>query len=187
MTATPVFFATPQAFRAWLEVHGASEKELLVGCYKLGSGLASMSWPESVDEALCFGWIDGVRRRIDDLAYCIRFTPRKPSSIWSAVNIANYARLLTEGRITAAGETAYSHRRQEKSIVYAYEQAEVEGLSEAEQVEFAASEQAWAFFQSTPPGYQKVILHWLNSAKKLETRRARFQKLVQASLAKKRL
>ena len=187
MTATPVFFATPQDFRAWLEEHGASQKELLVGFYKQGSGLASMSWPESVDEALCFGWIDGVRRRIDDLAYCIRFSPRKPSSIWSAVNIANYARLLAEGKISATGALAYSHRRQEKSIVYAYEQAEVEGLSEAEQVEFAASEQAWAFFQSTPPGYQKVILHWLNSAKKLETRRARFLKIVQASLAKKRL
>ena len=184
---TAQFFATPLEFRRWLQENSATESELLVGFYKLDSGRASMRWPESVDQALCFGWIDGVRKRIDDQAYCIRFTPRKRSSIWSAINIAKYAQLQIQGQIMPAGALAYSHRREEKSKVYAYEQTRIEGLSELETVEFTRQQNAWMFFQSTPPSYQKVILHWLNSAKKPETRQARFAKLVQASAAKTRL
>ena len=119
----PTFFERAEIFRRWLKVNAASEKELLVGFRKVGSGLASLSWSDSVDEALCFGWIDGVRRRVDDDSYSIRFTPRKPTSIWSAVNIAKVERLRAQGQMTPAGEQAFSHRREDRSVVYAYEQA----------------------------------------------------------------
>lgn len=187
MSTSPTFFAHAAQFRAWLEANGAKQAELLVGFYKLDSGRASITWPESVDEALCFGWIDGVRKRIDALAYCIRFTPRKPSSVWSAVNIAKFAQLQASGKMTAAGALAYSHRVAAKSKIYAYEQDSIDGLSEAEKTQFCAVGTAWEFFQSTPASYQKVILHWLNSAKKAQTRADRFGKLLQASAQNKRL
>lgn len=181
------FFATPAAFRAWLEKNAATAKELLVGYYKTDSGLASMSWPDSVDEALCFGWIDGVRKRIDEQAYCIRFTPRKPNSIWSAVNIAKYEKLLARDKITPAGVLAYSHRRDGRSKIYAYEQDVIADFAEPERKQFQQHESAWAFFQATPPSYQLRVLHWLNSAKKAETRAVRLVKLIQASAGKTRL
>ena len=120
---TPSFFASAAEFCAWLERHAATQAELLVGYHKVGSGRASMSWPESVDEALCFGWIDGVRKRIDEHTYQIRFTPRRPGSTWSAVNIAKAASLGASGRMRPAGVTAFACRTERKSSVYAYEQA----------------------------------------------------------------
>ena len=120
---TRTFFATPQAFRQWLERHAASAPELLVGFHKVGSGRPSMGWSESVDEALCFGWIDGIRRRLDEHTYSIRFTPRKPSSIWSAVNIAKVEQLQAAGRMTPAGLAAFAHRKAHKSAIYSHEQA----------------------------------------------------------------
>ena len=182
MTA-PHFFASPLAFRTWLERHAATHTELLVGFYKVGSDRPSMSWPESVDEALCFGWIDAVRKRIDDQAYQIRFARRKPTSVWSAVNIAKYEALLAQGRITPAGAQAWAHRKVEKSKIYAYEQPHSAELSSAEQRQFEAQPAAWAFFQRTPPGYKKTLLHWVTTAKKPQTRAARLDQLVAACAA----
>lgn len=184
---TPQFFPTPSAFRTWLAAHAATAPELLVGFHKVGSGRPSMSWSESVDEALFFGWIDGVRRRIDDGAYSIRFTPRRATSIWSAVNIAKFEQLQAEGRMTAAGGEAYAHRQANKSAVYSHEQAHTAELSPQELAAFQSDAAAWAFFEATPPGYKKVMLHWVTSAKKTETRASRLARLRQACAAGERL
>jgi uncharacterized protein YdeI (YjbR/CyaY-like superfamily) len=187
VVSTTHFFETSAVFRRWLEANHLSEVELVVGYHKVGSGRPSMSWPQSVEEALCFGWIDGVRKRIDDVSYQIRFTPRKARSIWSAVNIAKIEKLRGEGRMTDAGEAAFSRRTEARSGVYSHEQANVaELLPELARV-FKKDKAAWAFFQSTPPGYRKVMLHWLASARKPETRDLRFKALVQACAEGKRL
>jgi len=183
----PTFFRDGEAFRAWLVAHAASAGELLVGFHKVGSGQPSMSWPESVDEALCFGWIDGVRKRIDDGAYSIRFTPRKPGSIWSAINIAKVAQLQAQGRMRAAGTQAFARRTEARSAVYSHEQTNVATLSPEELQAFQHQEAAWRFFDSTPPGYKKVVLHWVTGAKKPETRATRLTRLVAASAAWERL
>lgn len=183
----PRFFANPAGFRAWLEANAASKLELLVGFHKVGSGKPSISWPESVDEALCFGWIDGVRKRIDEHSYSIRFTPRKATSIWSAVNIAKVEKLNAQGRMTEAGARAFAHRQEDKSRVYAYEQESTAEFSAKELREFKSNAEAWAFFQATPPSYKRVILHWVTSAKKAETRVFRFSALLTASACGERL
>jgi uncharacterized protein YdeI (YjbR/CyaY-like superfamily) len=146
-----------------------------------------MTWSESVDQALCFGWIDGVRKRIDDHAYSIRFTPRKASSIWSAVNIAKFANLQERGRTTAAGEQAFASRTEGKSAVYAYEQEVTAELSRDELRLFKRHTAAWKFFAATPPGYKKAVLHWITTARRPETRASRFSKLVAACAAGERL
>ncbi len=183
----PTFFKNAAAFRTWLAKHAATKSELLVGFWKVGSGRPSMSWSESVDQALCFGWIDGVRKRIDDQAYSIRFTPRKPTSIWSTVNIAKFQQLQADGQITPAGAKAFAARTESKSAVYAYERDSNAELSADELRTFRRNKVAWQFFQSTPPGYKKVLLHWITTAKKPETRAARFRKLLDACAAGKRL
>lgn len=183
----PTFFADPTAFRAWLAAHAAQANALLVGYHKVGTGRPSMTWSESVDEALCFGWIDGVRKRIDDHTYSIRFTPRKPGSIWSAINIAKVEQLRAEGRMTPAGEQAFARRTNAKSVVYAYEQPQTAELTPAELRNFRREKAAWRFFEATPPGYRKVVLHWVTSACKPETRAARFTRLVQACAVGERL
>lgn len=185
--SAPTFFENAKAFHRWLEAHASSKTELLVGFRKVGSGRPSISWPESVDEALCFGWIDGVRKRIDDQAYSIRFTPRKPTSIWSAVNIAKVEKLRKEGRITPAGEQAFAHRQEHKSVVYAYEQAHTAEFSVQELRAFKQKKEAWEFFKATPPGYKKVMLHWVTTAKRAETRASRFATLISACVSGKRL
>ncbi len=146
-----------------------------------------MTWSESVDEALCFGWIDGVRKRIDGMSYQIRFTPRKPTSIWSAVNILKFEKLQAEGRMTESGFHAYAHRKDSKSKVYAYEQAFESELAKEELIRFKKCKTAWAFFQACPPSYRKVVLHWVTSAKRTETRASRLQKLIDACADEKRL
>src|SRR4030095_10635953 len=128
----PKFFATAAEFGSWLRKHAATEPELMVGVYKRSSGRPSVTWPESVDEALCVGWIDGVRKNIDECSYQIRFTPRKPTSTWSAINIERVKVLEAQGRMTKAGLTAFSHRRESKSKIYAYEQAESAELASKE-------------------------------------------------------
>jgi len=185
--AEPRFFATPAAFRTWLQKNAARCTELLVGFHKVGSGRRSMGWSESVDEALCFGWIDGVRRRIDDDTYSIRFTPRKPGSIWSAVNIAKVARLRAEGRMTPAGEEAFNRRQAHKSKVYSHEQAAPAELPAPQLRAFQRRRKAWQFFESAPAGYRKQMLHWVTSARKPETRTARFEQLLAASAAGERI
>jgi uncharacterized protein YdeI (YjbR/CyaY-like superfamily) len=183
----PRFFATPSAFRAWLDKHAATETELLVGFWKVDSGKPSMTWSQSVDEALCFGWIDGVRKRIDDIAYTIRFTPRKPGSIWSAINIAKVEQQRALGRMTEAGARAFALRTTDKSVVYSYEQAAVAALSAAELRGFRKDKAAWTYFEACPPGYRKQLLHWVTSAKKPETRASRLQVLIDACRDGKRL
>ncbi len=183
----PRFFTTAGAFRDWLEANAARAPELLVGFHKIGSGRPSMSWSESVDEALCFGWIDGVRKRIDDATYSIRFTPRKPASIWSAINIAKVAQLQVEGRMRPAGAEAFARRTEARSKVYAYERDAPAELAPAELHAFKRDKAAWRFFESTSPSYRKVVLHWVCGAKRPETRAARLGKLREACAAGRRL
>ena len=185
--SAPKFFKTPQHFRDWLAAHAASELELLVGFYKVGSRQPSMTWSESVDEALCYGWIDGVRKRIDDAAYSIRFTPRKTTSIWSAVNINKVNNLQQQGRMTPAGEKAFSFRTEAKSRIYAFEQTETAELSKDELQAFQSDKTAWTYFDACPPGYKKQMLHRITTVKKAETRATRFAKLVQACSMGERL
>jgi uncharacterized protein YdeI (YjbR/CyaY-like superfamily) len=183
----PVFFATSAEFRHWLQSYGRRETELVVGFWKVGSGQPSMTWPESVDEALCFGWIDGVRRRIDDRAYQIRFTPRKRTSIWSAVNIAKVELLRRAGLMSAAGLEAFAHRTDQRSAVYAYEQRQHPELTEIETRQFMRSQVAWTYFEACPPSYRKPILYWIISAKKLSTRQRRLEQLIAACSKQERL
>lgn len=178
----PVFFATPAEFRAWLEAHHDSERELWVGFHKKGSGVPSITWPEAVDEALCVGWIDGVRKSIDDRSYRIRFTPRKPGSTWSAVNTGRVAELAREGRMRPAGVRAFEARSEERSGTYAYEQKDEEARFDAEaEARFRARPEAWEFFQAQAPWYRKTATWWVVSAKREETRRKRLETLIEDS------
>jgi uncharacterized protein YdeI (YjbR/CyaY-like superfamily) len=182
----PTFFPTPADWRKWLAAHHATDRELLVGFYKKGSGRPSITWPESVDEALCFGWIDGVRKRIDDLSYTIRFTPRKTGSIWSHVNIRKVLVLAEEGRMCPAGLAAYEARRENKSGVYSYEKRPEE-LPDPYGARFRKDKAAWAFFQAQPPSYRRAAIWWVVSAKKEETRLKRLGQLIEDSANGRRL
>jgi uncharacterized protein YdeI (YjbR/CyaY-like superfamily) len=179
----PAFFATPAEFRAWLEAHHATETELLVGFYKKGSGRPSITWPESVDEALCFGWIDGVRRSLGDEAYTIRFTPRKKRSFWSNVNIRRVGELTAEGRMRPAGLAAFEARTGERSGVYSFENKDEIAFDEAQAAQFRADSKAWDFFESCPPWYRRAVTWWVISAKKEETRAKRLERLMAESAA----
>jgi uncharacterized protein YdeI (YjbR/CyaY-like superfamily) len=179
----PTFFATPADFRTWLQEHHQSERELLVGFYKKGSGRPSITWPESVVEALCFGWIDGVRRTIDGESYSIRFTPRKRGSIWSAVNMRLVEELIRDGRMQPAGRAAWEARDPAKSAVYSFERKEPAQLDADADARFRANAQAWSFWQSQPAGYRKTALHWVTSAKREDTRARRLETLIADSAA----
>lgn len=182
-----LFFPTPAALRAWLEQHHATQRELWIGYYKKGSGVPSITWPESVDEALCFGWIDGVRKTIDARSYRIRFTPRRSGSTWSAVNVRRVKELLAQGRMQPAGLSAFEQRAGDKTAIYAYEQRQGAELgAELEQI-FRANQPAWAFFQSQPAGYRRTAIWWVISAKQEETRRRRFATLVEDSAQGRRI
>lgn len=173
----PTFFPTPADFRRWLQAHHATAKELLVGFYKTGSGKASITWPESVDQALCFGWIDGLRQRIDDESYTIRFTPRKPTSTWSAVNIKRVEELTQLGLMTPAGLKAFEARKENKSGIYSYEQRTAELPPEYEKV-LKANRAAWTFFQAQTASYRKAAMWWIVSAKQDPTRLKRLDQLI---------
>jgi uncharacterized protein YdeI (YjbR/CyaY-like superfamily) len=179
----PVFFAGPAEFRAWLEAHHADERELLVGFYRRRTGRPSMTWAQSVDEALCFGWIDGVRRGIDAESYSIRFTPRQSRSIWSAVNIRRAGELIQEGRMTPAGLAAFERRTEDRSRVYSHERASPPELEPEQQARFEADAAAWAWFQARAPSYRRQALHWVTSAKRPETRERRLAALIADSAA----
>jgi uncharacterized protein YdeI (YjbR/CyaY-like superfamily) len=176
----PHFFKTPADFRKWLARNHSSATELLVGFYKKDSGKPSITWPESVDEALCFGWIDGVRRRIDDVSYSIRFAPRKTTSTWSAINIGRVAELTKLGRMQPAGIRAFEQRREEKSAIYAYEN-EARTLSADDEKTFRADKKAWEFFNAQPPGYRRQSIYWITSPKKPETRARRLATMIEDS------
>lgn len=182
----PTFFATADDFRRWLEENSTTVGELIVGFYKTGSGIPSITWPESVDEALCFGWIDGVRKRIDDASYLIRFSPRRAGSVWSAVNIASAERLIAAGRMTPAGLKAFEARKENKSGIYSYEQRRAE-LEEPYNSLLQENEAAWSFFQLQPPSYRKGVSWFILSAKQEATRLKRLAKLIEVSARGERL
>ncbi len=177
----PTFFATPSEFRKWLEKHHDKAQELWVGFRKRSSGKPSITWPEAVDQALCFGWIDGIRKSIDDTSYAIRFTPRKPNSTWSAVNIRRVKLLTKLGLIQPAGINAFAERKQDKSGIYSYEQRKTAKLRESYEKQFRADKTAWDFFQSQPPWYRRTAIWWVISAKKEETRLKRVATLINDS------
>ena len=183
----PRFFARSADFRRWLERNAATTSELVVGFRKVGSGRPSMNWPDSVNEALCFGWIDGVRKRIDDQSYLIRFTPRKVDSIWSAVNVAKVEYLIAQGRMQPAGLTAYQRRTEARTRVYAYEQVDEAQLSDEEQRVFRRDKTAWKYFESVPTGYRRTMLYWIIAGRRPETRARRLEQLIAACAAGKRL
>jgi uncharacterized protein YdeI (YjbR/CyaY-like superfamily) len=179
----PRFFADPASFRTWLEEHHATAGEVVVGYRRRASGLESITWPESVDVALCFGWIDGIRRSLDETSYTIRFTPRRPRSIWSAVNVRRFGELEEAGLVTEAGRAAFAARTEDRTAVYTHEQAEPPELDEAFAARFRESPDAWEWFQLQPPFYRRQASHWVMSAKKPETRERRLETLIADSAA----
>jgi uncharacterized protein YdeI (YjbR/CyaY-like superfamily) len=183
----PLFFAIPSAFRKWLLKNHRRADELWVGYYRKDSGRPSITWPESVDEALCFGWIDGIRKKVDNESYKIRFTPRRQKSIWSAVNIARVAVLTSEGRMQPAGVAAFARREENKSAIYSFENRESAKLSAGDEREFRRDPVAWEFFQREPAGYRRLAAWWVISAKRPETRRKRLERLVAESRAGRRI
>jgi uncharacterized protein YdeI (YjbR/CyaY-like superfamily) len=179
--AVATFFETPADFRAWLAENHETADELWVGFHKKATGRPSITWPEAVDEALCVGWIDGLRKSLGDESYMIRFTPRKPRSTWSAVNIARAEELLAQDRMQPAGLRAFEARTDDNSAIYSYEQRHGARLEPEQEREFRANEQAWAYFQSRPPSYRKAAIWWVVSAKREETRTKRLRTLVEDS------
>jgi len=180
------FFKTPANWRKWLEKNHATIPELWVGFYKLGSGLASITWPESVDQALCFGWIDGIRKSVDELSYTIRFTPRRPGSVWSAININRAQNLIELGLMMPAGLEAFRLRKENRSGIYSYEQRSAD-LPFEYSSRIIRNKRAWKFYVAQPPSYRKVVNWWVVSAKKDETRLKRLAKLIEASAKGRRL
>jgi len=185
VTAKPRFFETEADFRRWLTAHHEAAEELLVGFWKKGSGKPSIDWPQARDQALCFGWIDGIRKSMGDESYTIRFTPRRKGSIWSNVNVARYEALTEAGLMTQAGAHAYEENKGRQGV-YAYENA-VKELSPAETKQFRADKAAWADWEKRPAGYRRVVLHWIASAKKPETRAKRLATLIEDSAAGRKI
>ncbi len=185
--AEPTYFSTPEDFRAWLADHAASTQELLVGYHKVGSGVPSMTWPQSVDEALCVGWIDGVRRRVDEHRYTIRFTPRRAGSIWSAVNVARVAALTEAGRMQPAGLAAFGQRTAARTAVYTHEQSGEPELTPAMAQRFTADQAALAWFETQPPGWKRKMLRWCLAAKQDVTREKRLGQVMAAAATGERL
>lgn len=171
------YFRTPAEFRRWLKTHHAKQDELWVGFHKVGSGEASITWPESVDQALCYGWIDGRRQRIDEARYRIRFTPRKSGSIWSAVNIRRIAELEQQGLLQPAGAAAFAARRDDRSRVYSHE-TRPESLDPPYAEQLAAQTQAAAYFAAQIASYRRACCNWVNSAKQAATRQRRLDSLL---------
>ena len=177
----PLFFASPSELRNWFEKYHETTQELWVGFYKTSSGKPSVTWPEAVDQALCFGWIDGVRKGIGDLSYTIRFTPRRPHSNWSSVNIKRVGELIKLGLLQPAGLKAFQERDQNKSGLYSYEQRKNSQLDPAYENQLRANKKAWEFFQSRPPSYQQPAIWWVMSARQEETRLKRLTILIECS------
>jgi uncharacterized protein YdeI (YjbR/CyaY-like superfamily) len=181
------FFATPDKWRRWLEKNHARATEVWVGFHRKGSGTASITWPEAVDEALCFGWIDGLRKSIDETRYTNRFTPRKKGSNWSHVNIARVAALTKEGRMQPPGIAAFEARVAGKSGVYSFEQRQTATLGDDFERQFSANAKAWAFFESQAPSYRRTATFWVMSAKQEATRERRLASLIADSTAGRRV
>jgi uncharacterized protein YdeI (YjbR/CyaY-like superfamily) len=184
--APPRFFATAAAFHTWLAKFHSTATHLLVGFHKVTSGRGGLTYPQALDEALCYGWIDGIRRRIDDDSYSIRFTPRKPNSIWSQINLNHIARLEREGRMTAAGRGIHAARDPKKTFIYSFEVRRFD-LSAEFAKRLAADSKAQAHFLASPPGYQRHVTYWIMSAKQDATRERRFEKLLEYSRQGRRI
>ena len=176
----PKFFTSPEKFREWLERNHDSATELLIGFHKKSSGKKSITYAEALDEALCFGWIDGVRKSLNEISYMQRFTPRKPRSIWSNINVKHVERLKQEGRMHRAGIEAYERRAPERTGIYSFENAPRELPSEYEKT-FRRNKGAWKFFQEQPAGYRRLMVFRTVSAKKEETRLRRLKQLIESS------
>ena len=181
----PTFFSTEADFRRWLAANHASAPELLVGLWKKGSGKPSIDWPQARDQALCFGWIDGIRRSLGDDAYTIRFTPRRKGSIWSKVNVERFQALKGSGQMTPAGEAAYE-RDKHRSGLYSYEKP-LASLTDEEEALFRKNKGAWADWEKRPAGYRRSALGWISSAKRPETRAKRLAELIAVSAEGRRL
>jgi len=186
MESSPRFFATPAAFRRWLDRHHDSATELWVGFWKKDSGRKGMTYVEAVDEALCYGWIDGHVKANDERSYKQRFTPRRPRSIWSAINIGKVARLQAAGRMAAPGLAVFAKRDPKRTGLYSFENRDVK-LSAAFGKRFRANRAAWAFFSKQPPGYRRLAAFWVMKAKQEATREGRLAKLVADSAAGRRV
>ena len=183
---TPVFFTNRLEFRAWLNENHLLDIELWVGYYKVNTGKQSITWSQSVDEAICYGWIDGIRKTINEDSYTIRFTKRRPNSIWSTINIAKVADLLKKGLMQPAGIAAYEKRQESKSSIYSYENESKEFTNDYQEI-FKLNLVAWSFFNAQAPSYIKISIHWVMSAKQFTTQKKRLQKLIFACNEKKRL
>jgi uncharacterized protein YdeI (YjbR/CyaY-like superfamily) len=180
------YFRRPADLRKWFEKNYQTEQELQVGFYKKDSGKPSITWPESVAEALCFGWIDGIRRNVDESRYTIRFTPRKRTSIWSSININLAHQLIGQGLMQPAGLEAFKHRRENRSGIYSYEQRTAD-LPEPYLSRLKKQKAAAKFFDAQPAGYRKQVSWWVVSARQEETRLKRLKKLIAESAAGRRL
>jgi uncharacterized protein YdeI (YjbR/CyaY-like superfamily) len=179
----PLFFATPAELRDWLDEHHETADEVIVGAWKKSTGKPTLTWPEIVEEALCVGWIDSIRRSVPGDGWAIRLTPRRKRSIWSAVNVAKVAELRAAGRMRPAGEAAFAARRDDRTAIYSFEQPVDPELAPGEAARFRANEAAWAWFSARPPSFRKQALHWVISAKKPETRERRLATLIDDSAA----
>ncbi len=184
-----LFFATPAEFRAWLEANYDTQTEVLVGFYKKAVGKPTMTYQESVDQALCFGWIDGIRRSIDSESYSMRFTPRKPHSIWSQINLKHIERLTQDGLMHESGLKTFNERDLSKQNQYSFEQDQDQlVLGDAYEAQLRANPAAWDFFENTaPPAYRKTAIWWVISAKQEATRQKRLATLIEDSAAGRRL
>ena len=182
----PRFFKSQSEFRRWLEKNHAKEAELIVGFYKKDSGKPSITYPEALDEALCFGWIDGVRRSLGDEGYTIRFTPRKPKSIWSNVNVRHVERLKKEGRMAPSGLKAYELKDPKRTGIYSFENRPRE-LAPAYEKKFRANKKAWEFFEKQPAGYKRLMIYRVMEAKQEETKERRLAQLIEVSARSERL
>jgi uncharacterized protein YdeI (YjbR/CyaY-like superfamily) len=185
MRAKPIFFESSAEFRRWLEHHSSGAMELWVGYHKVSTGKPSMSWSESVDEALCFGWIDGVRQSIDDKRYAIRFTPRSSTSKWSQVNLRKAAELVKQGRMTEAGLAEFRSAKTGDLPSYAKERANPIAFSDSQVSTFKRNREAWSWFLGQAPWYQRAATHWVTSAKKDETQARRLAELISSSAARR--
>jgi uncharacterized protein YdeI (YjbR/CyaY-like superfamily) len=180
------FFPTQSSFRKWFEKNHDKTNELLVGFYKVNSGKPSMTWSQAVDEAICFGWIDGVRKSINEESYSIRFTPRKPGSIWSAINIQKVENLSKQGLMHPPGMAAFEKRMEHKSAIYSYEKAP-QNLSDDFLKKFTSNKKAWNYFQSMAPSYQRTAIHWVMNAKQEVTKLKRLSELINDSEAERKI
>ena len=183
--ANPYFFTGPEEYRAWLVKYHETATELWIGYYKKATGKPSLTWEQTVDESLCFGWIDGIRKGIDEESFKQRVTPRRPTSIWSAINIRKIGELTRAGRMRAAGLAAFAKRN--KSRQYSYEQRSNAALGSSDEKRFRGNRAAWKFWQAQPPGYRRLALHYVTSAKQEATRHRRLERLIADSAAGRRI